>query len=360
MKKVYYIFIVMITTLMLFQGCVYNNKKNTNQNTFKEKNIDKNQQNKSINYLTGLLIPKSDAKRRPVGIMINNHSKAIPQSGISQADIIYETLAEGGITRLFAIFQKFDSKKIGPVRSARHYFLEYAFDHDAIYVHYGRSPQAEEAIKNFKVNNLEGLSYLDSIMCFRDNKRKAPHNAYTSYEGIIKAWDKIGYRKELKSSFEPKFKFNDKEKDLTTNNQALQITLPFSHNKLYTSKFVYNKDNKLYERFHMKNKPHIDKENNKQLKYKNIIVQITDIWQIKNDKYGRINQNLISSGKGYYLTNGKIIPIIWGKKSHELPTKYYDETKKEIKLNKGKTWIAIFPSNKQVIINEDSTDINKS
>ncbi|MBC7961012.1 MAG: DUF3048 domain-containing protein, partial [Vallitaleaceae bacterium] len=162
----------------------------------------------AINPLTGLYISEEAAKRRPIGIMINNLKDALPQSGIAQADIIFETMVEGAICRLFAVFQDFDSTKIGPIRSARHYFLDFAFDYDALYVHYGQSPQAQAAIVQLQAPAMNGLSYLDTIMCFQDPERVRPHSTYTSFDGLMAAWDEVDFRKELKPDFVHKFAFS--------------------------------------------------------------------------------------------------------------------------------------------------------
>lgn len=302
--------------------------------------VEESLEGKAINPLTGLYIDEEAAIRRPVGIMINNLEAALPQSGLAQADIIYETLVEGAICRLFALYQDFDATKIGPVRSARHYFLDFAFDFDAIYVHYGQSDQALAAFSSLNAPNLNGLSYLDEIMCFQDPERVRPHSTYTSYDGLMKAWDMKGYRKERSEDVAYKFNFNETEvtpDGLTAN----KVTLSYSY---YSEPwFEYDDDLKLYYRFQY-GEEHIDKETGEQLKYKNIIVQFADMWQIKGDAYGRLDMNLITKGTGYYISNGKAIPITWEKKSHYDPTQYYTEDGQPLLINPGKTWISIFPS----------------
>ncbi len=300
-----------------------------------------------INPLTGLYIDEAAAKRRPIGIMINNLKAALPQSGIAQADVMYETLVEGAICRIFAVFQDFDAQKIGPVRSARHYFLDFAFDFDAIYVHYGQSPQAQTAISNLDSPAFNGLSYLDMIMCFQDPKRVRPHSTYTSYEGLMAAWDNVGYRRDISEGLVSKFDFS--EEDYTPDSAIIANKLSLSFSYYQQPYFQYNKEEGLYARFQF-DEPHIDVEINEQLKYKNIIVQIADMWVIPGDEYGRMDMDLITSGKGYFLTNGRAVPITWKKTSHTDPTQYYLEDGSPLLLNKGKTWIAVFPSNRAELI----------
>ncbi|GKX30090.1 putative lipoprotein YerB [Vallitalea longa] len=304
-----------------------------------------NREGKVINTLTGLWISEEAANRRPIGIMINNLKAAMPQSGIAQADIVYETLVEGGITRLFAVFRDFDAEKIGPVRSARHYYLDFAFDHDAIYVHYGKSTHAFKKFTEWNSPHLEGLSGLDAVMCFQDPTRVRPHSTYTSYEKLMKTWKQVGYRENIDENFKSKFKFADDELDLVSNMEATYIDLPYSH---YEQKpwFEYNEKDKMYYRFQFSGK-HIDRETDEQLKFKNIIIQFSNIWTIKGDKYGCMDMSLVDSGDGYYITNGKATKITWKKTSHYQPTLYYNEGGEEIKINRGKTWVSVFPRNRK-------------
>ncbi|SDK38390.1 DUF3048 domain-containing protein [Natronincola ferrireducens] len=303
----------------------------------------------AINPLTGLWIDKEAAIRRPVAVMINNMKAALPQSGISQADIMYETLAEGNITRLVAVFQDFNAEKIGPIRSTRHYYLNFAFDHDAVFVHHGGSPQAFQAIKNLKPANLNTLSYLEGIMAWRDPVRSKQrgmfeHSLYTNTEGIMKGWEAVGYRKEVKEGLERKLNFMEEE--WTPEGEKADIVIiPFS--KDYTGSFQYNPETKLYKRYQSE-QPHIDENNNQQLETKNIIIQYADIRVISGDAEGRREIELIGSGKGLYISNGKAMPIVWKKSTYDTATQFQDINGNPLKLNKGKTWIAIFPQNREI------------
>lgn len=303
----------------------------------------------AINSLTGLWIDEEAAARRPVAIMINNIKAALPQSGISDADIMYETLAEGNITRLVAVFQDFNTEKIGPVRSTRHYYLNFAFDHDAIFVHHGGSPQAFEAIQSLKPGNLNSLSYLENMMAWRDPVRSKQrgmyeHSLYTSAEGIMKAWESVGYSWERKKDLNAKFTFAEEEWTPVGENAEI-VTVPFS--KDYVSSFRYDAETKLYNRFQF-DQPHIDENNNEQLKVKNVIIQYANIKHIPGDTEGRRDIDLVGSGKGLYISNGKAVPITWNKSAYNVTTEYKDEEGKTLKLNKGKTWVCIFPNNKEI------------
>ena len=305
----------------------------------------------AISPLTGLWIKEEAAERRPFTVMINNLKQALPQSGISQADMIYETLVEGDITRLLAVFQDFNAEKIGPVRSARHYYLDFAFDVDGIYVHYGKSPQALQAFKDLRTDNLEGLSGLDSMMCWRDpvrakQKGMYEHSVYTSAERLMKTLEAVNYRKERREGLQPLFKFAEEEM-IPQGENAGEVVLPFSDQ--HVAKFQFDAASKLYKRSQF-NAPHIDAETGKQLEVKNVVVQYANIRTIQGDTAGRRDVDLVGSGKGVYISNGKALPITWSKKDHKIPTEYKDAQGNPLQINKGKTWICIFPTNKKISV----------
>lgn len=350
--------LLLISVVMALPGCNKNVKTKENEPIVIVVDEDEveavSDETLAVNPLTGLMIDKEVARRRPVAVMINNIRVATPQSGISQADIIYETLAEGNITRLVAVFQDFDSQKIGPVRSTRHYYLNIAFDHDAIFVHHGGSPQAFESIKRLEPANLNSLSYLESIMAWRDPIRSKKrgmyeHSLYTSAEGIQKAWNKVGYREERKNDLDWKFSFTNEENIPMVGDKAEIVVVPFS--KDYTSSFKYIEKDMIYSRFQF-GEAHIDENNNEQLKVKNIIIQYANIKHIPGDSEGRRDIDLVGQGQGLYISNGKAVPITWRKNAYDDVTKYRDEEGKILKINKGKTWICIFPNNSEIQLEE--------
>lgn len=312
-----------------------------------EEVIEDLHEGKVPSFLTGLWIDEDVAQRRPVAVMINNHKRAWPHHGLSEAEIIYETLVEGEMVRLMAIFQDFNTEKIGPIRSARHYYLDFAFDHDAIYVHYGQSIYAHRAFTELKVENLNGLSWLDEIMCWRDMQRwktkGQEHSAFTNKEKLMTAWDKVGYRKERNQEIAPVFYFLEENVNLEGEN-AEKVSLPFSYYLI--SEFEYDATAQNYKRF-QSGEPHIDANTGEQLRFKNIIIQFAEIWTIKGDPNFCRDMNLITEGDGLYITNGKLIPITWKKTSHRSPTQFFDSKGKKLEMNKGNTWISVYPKNKE-------------
>ena len=159
------------------------------------------QDTEAVSNENELLIPEEEEKTvqifkgndRPIAIMIDNHKDAWPQAGLQDAYMVYEIIVEGGETRLMALFKGADLEKIGPVRSARHYFIDYALENDAIYVHFGQSPQAQSDIKKYSVDDINGISE-DGTTFWRVKDKTAPHNAVTSIANLLKSAKSKKYR----------------------------------------------------------------------------------------------------------------------------------------------------------------------
>ncbi len=297
---------------------------------------------KALSKLNGYYIDEAIAKRRPMAVVINNRQVALPQSGIRQADILYEVLAEGNITRLVAIFQDFDTQKIGSVRSARHYFIDFAYDYDAVFVHHGGSPQAYDLIAKNKVNDLDGMK-LEGKTFWRDPARAAiksmyEHSSYTNAERILSAIEAAGYRNVLNEDLDVGFTFLSRFAKLMGAEDANYIRVPFSNE--YVSIFEYDKEKRLYYKWNSEKK-HIDEETGDQLSFSNLLIQQTRIFAINGDTAGRREVDTVGKGKGYYMTAGGYVPVLWEKKSQKEPTRWYFENGDPIRLNRGKTFICV-------------------
>lgn len=292
-----------------------------------------------INPLTGLYIDEEDAGRRAFAVVINNLPKALPQSGLGDADIFYEVLAEGGITRLVAIFQELDAEKIGPVRSARDYFTYFALDNGAIYVHHGGSPTGYASLTNRGIENIDGMK--DSAF-WRDQQRlntagMYEHSSYTDAESIKASAESKGYGLEYET--EPMFGFYEEE-TVIEGERAPLVTIPYSYYQI--SQFVFNSETKLYERYQT-DKAQIDDQTGETVTAKNVIIQEAEIYIIPGDDAGRREVSLVGSGTGYLVTMGNAQPITWQKTAYNAPTQWFDAEGNELKLNAGKTWICVCP-----------------
>ena len=282
---------------------------------------------------------------RPIAVMIDNHNLAWPQAGLNKAYLVYEVIVEGGETRLMALFKGVTVDKIGPVRSSRHYFLDYVMENDAIYAHYGWSPMAESDIKSYNINNLNGITESTSTF-WRVKDKSAPHNAVTSTEALLKAAKTKGYK--TTSTKKSVLNYTTDDVTLEEGQGATSVTIP--HSNLQTVKYVYDEENQVYKRY-ARNKAQTDWDTGNNITTKNIIITMCDNYTL-NDSENKGRQGLKNIGtfNGYYITNGKAIKIKCIKESRNAQTKYEDLQGNEIKVNDGNTWINICPTDAKVII----------
>lgn len=283
--------------------------------------------------ISGIYVEKERIERRPFAVMFDNMVKARPQAGLDQAEVVYEFLAEGLITRYMGIFLINEPQTIGSVRSARPYFIDRALEYDALYVHVGGSEQAKSDIKALKMADIDALSR-NSTIFWRKNHKQAPHNMYTSSQAIRKAASESKYNTE--GVFESlKFHVHAAKPNGI---ETLKVSLPYSKN--YTASFTYNQEEEIYYR-EINGKPHQDEISKQQLKAMNIIIQKAATKVI--DSEGRLEIEMVGKGEGYYLTKGEMVEIAWEKKSRKAITRFFDKNGKEIQFNPGITWIQVVP-----------------
>ena len=249
-----------------------------------------------------------NSNKRPIAIMIDNNVGNNAHVGLQDAYLTYEIIVEGGLTRIMAIFKDVNTSVIGPVRSSRHYFLDYALESDAIYAHYGWSTYAENDIRALGVNNINGL-YDNGY--YRNYNIAAPHNVFTSIEDLYNVATSKGYSTtsnnyNLLNYTTDDIAFNDTIDLLTANN--VSMTYSYSQGRSYT----YDATNRYYLRY-MNNSPHTDRDSGLQYHYKNIIIMKVNNSTL--DSYGRQDLDTVGTGEGYYITNGYAIPITWSKAS---------------------------------------------
>lgn len=293
----------------------------------------------ALSFLTGCWVPEEENTQRPYAVMFNNIEYASPQSGTMEADILYEALAEGGITRLMGILPKPTADRIGSVRSARHYFVSVADEYDAIFVHYGQTKYALSKIAELQVNNLSGLEGIGTTVFYRDKAIKAPHNAFASAKGIYEGMKKKGYRTEYRENLCQHFGFYEEDTDIA-GETANFVQLGFSG---YASPyFDYNKGERLYYRNQFE-KPHVDANTKEQLAFKNIIIQLVEESNIDKKGYQDIDFTN-ATGKGYYISNGHAEEITWEKNEKGKAMRYLDKDGGLLKINPGKTYIALYPT----------------
>lgn len=287
---------------------------------------------------------------RPFAVMIDNHKDAWPQAGLQKAYMVYEIVVEGGETRLMALFKGADVDKIGPVRSARHYFIDYAMENDAIYVHFGQSSQAASDIKKYSINDINGISE-DGSTFWRVKDKTAPHNAVTSMANLKKSAES----KKFKTTSTEKSVLNyvTDEVNLEDGESAETITIP--HSQLQTVKYEYDSENKVYKRY-ARGVAQKDWDTKDAITIKNVIITYCDNYTLTDtENKGRQGLKNIGTFDGYYITNGKAIKIKCIKEARDSKTIYQDLQGNVIKVNDGNTFVNICPTDAEVTI--EGTDL---
>ena len=339
-KKEYLLIIIVLVVVALLGTLIYltTSKKN--------KNNSENDTSTTTTTVKKLNIVNEESKSRPYAIMINNVEGARKlQSGLQDAYMVYELMVEGGITRYLALFLDQTTERIGSIRSARHYYLDYALENDAIYVHHGYSPQAREDWSKFGVDRIE---VNESTTGWRDKSASKTYE-FTLFTNI----EKLG--KGIRS------KRTERNKDLLLNYSvdnidisqmegaipANKVDIKYSSNT--TTNYKYDTDNNIYLRS-VNDKSQNDYVTGKQLTVKNIIVYKVKYSNIQGDDKGRQTIDNVGNGTGYYISNGYAVPITWKKDSRSSATIYKYNNGKEIQVNDGNTFIQIMPDNQTLAI----------
>ena len=297
-----------------------------------------------IDPLTGTAVAKEEAERRPVAIMLNNINVALPQQNIGSADILYECQVEGYLTRLMGVYNDYeDLKAIGSVRSSREYYIDFAANHDAIYVHAGGSEEAYRNLKSRKTHNIDAVNdYNVSGYFYRDPNRLGrmgyEHTLVIDGDKINGAIAAKKYRTTYSSSFTNPLQFigEGQQINLVNGTKAKQLTVKFG---AHTTQFVYSASKNLYMRW-QNNEKHIDGITGEQLGFENVVVLFCP-YTLTKDDYNHIEVTTTGKGKGYYLTGGKKVDIHWSKSSGDAQVKLYYASGKALTLTPGKTNIEI-------------------
>lgn len=309
---------------------------------------------KEYNYLTGMpFADGADKTARPVAVMINNLKIAHPQSGLTNADIIYEAVTEGGITRLMAVYSDIEKiDKVGPVRSARDAFVEMMLPLNAIYVHIGSSTSADRMLNFYSYKDIDGI-YLGSL-AFEQNselaKTKGPEHSWFTNKELIRA----GIEKNdiaTKNNFYPAFDFVEYGQPRALDGKNAN-TISYAYSSYADVSFSYDASSGKY----MKNAfgvPHMDADTNTQLAFDNVFVIVANVGiQEENGVLADID---LTSGTGYYFYGGKYEEITWEKGQPEQPLLIYDEDGEILKVNTGKSYVGILDAvqSQELVISEE-------
>lgn len=295
--------------------------------------------------LTGKPLEESAITNRPMVVQIDNFASARPQAGLSQADILYEFLAEGNITRYMAVFQSEYPEVVGPIRSTRPYFVDKALEYNPLYVHVGGSMEGLAKVKQLKLADIDALS---SNAFYRVSHKKMPHNTYSGKDLILKDASGRGYALETPVTF---LTFNKTFTPLIGEKaQSIQFVYrkPSKNDAIgYSSSYKYNSEENRYYRY-TNNTPHLDENDDVPITCTNLLVQNVGTRII--DSYGRLAMDFIGSGEGRYYTGGKYVDVTWKKEDVQSVTKFYTTSGELLSLNPGQTWIQILPIGNNEII----------
>ncbi len=308
-------------------------------------------------------------KRRPLAVMIENSEESRPQSGLSRADIVYEAIAEGWITRLMGVFYcntPMENITLAPVRSARTYFVDWVSEYDALYNHVGGAGRCSDTtvdprakalcqIITYGIKDLDqfGIGYPDcyrnpdrldhpvatehTMVCFSDNLYKiAEKRGWTNVDKNNIPWDK--------NFTQWQFKDDPKEGERGTV-QKIKIVFAEGYDK-YDVVWEYEPVTNSYKRING-GVPHLDLETNEPLRAKNVVVQLTKLIG-PVDEHGHMLYTTIGEGKALIFQDGKVTVGTWSKKSRTSRTLFYDGIGKQIVFTRGPIWIELLPSEKQI------------
>ncbi|MCM3412383.1 DUF3048 domain-containing protein [Metabacillus litoralis] len=291
--------------------------------------------------LTGIATEEQNITQRPVAVMINNHPKARPQSGLTKADVVYEVLAEGNITRFLAVFQSEVPDIIGPVRSARDYYIDISKGFHALYISHGWSPSAKERLVSNEVDHINGMLH-DGTLFWRADHRNAPHNSYISKDNILQGAELKQYT--MMEDVIPFDFLTEEEMKEIKGEQVNKFVIKYDKSETWQSTYEYNQTEQTYKRY-SGNEDTVDLESGDSVELTNIFVV-----QMKHkviDKEGRRTIDMTSGGKALLMQKGMMQEVEW--ENHDgriLPVKDGEV----VKLVPGRTWVNVVPSLDQYLI----------
>ena len=299
-----------------------------------------------INPLTGEDgFSTSAVGKRPVAVMVSNIKQSLPQWGISDADIVYEAVTEGGITRLMCMYADPDAvPKVGPTRSVREYYPQFSEPFHALFVHFGGSTTGYDALKEYNIEDIDGMVF--SGTSFLQDKERASsgvgreHTFYTSTELLKPAIEKKGF--SMSYNCPQAFNFvKEGESASLTGGAAEKATVRFSG--YTTAVFDYDQASGKYLKSQY-GQPHIDANNQKQVAVDNVVILYSPTSQIGNTYLTRYD---LTGGQGYYLSKGKYEAINWSKGSYNSMFKFTDSEGVSVSFNTGKTWVCVVPNSEK-------------
>lgn len=301
----------------------------------------------NVNLLTGLpTLTDGAIGKRPVAVMVNNVDAALPQYGISAADLIFELPVEYDLTRLMAVYGDYTQiPEVCSIRSCRYYYPILAVGFDAIYVNWGMNESvARPTVNSMDIDQYDGDEY-GLGDCFGRDKARYESGYAWEHTGVFhgpnfpSVLEKDKVRTDLKEDKTgTAFNFVEMDKNAAPNGEdAQKVRVDFGANY---SVFTYDEENHEYLK-NFKDSPHMDGISKEQLKFENVIVLETEIKPYPGDEVIKyVDWEGGENAKGYYISEGKMVPITWSKAGMYDPLKFFDANGNELQLNRGKSYIA--------------------
>jgi len=286
--------------------------------------------------LTGAITDEASTKRSVTGVMIENSIDARPQSGLASAGIVFEAIAEGGITRFLALYQEDRPGNIGPIRSARPYYVEWAKGFDAQYVHSGGSGEALQLIQSLAVKDLDH-GKLSNRIATRVSNRFAPHNVYANFDTIDKVSSELGYSG---SEFTPIMRKEDPETKPVPTASTINFDISGAN---YNTRYTYNAESNTYSRF-MAGLPHIDQEGGSQITPKVVVALIASYRIHPNNIHSQYGS--IGTGEAIIFQDGLATTVTWNKPTQSAALTFTGAEGEPFALNAGQTWITAIAPNR--------------
>lgn len=301
----------------------------------------------NVNLLTGLpTLTDGAIGKRPVAVMVNNVDAALPQYGISAADLIFELPVEYDLTRLMAVYGDYTQiPEVCSIRSCRYYYPILAVGFDAIYVNWGMNESvARPTVNSMDIDQYDGDEY-GLGDCFGRDKARYESGYAWEHTGVFhgpnfpSVLEKDKVRTDLKEDkTDTAFNFVEMDKNAAPNGEdAQKMRVDFGANY---SVFTYDEENHEYLKS-FKDSPHMDGISKEQLKFENVIVLETEIKPYPGDEVIKyVDWEGGENAKGYYISEGKMVPITWSKAGMYDPLKFFAANGNELQLNRGKSYIA--------------------
>ena len=292
--------------------------------------------------------PWPDLAKSPTpvyAVMIENQEQARPQTGLDQASVVYEALAEGGITRFLALYVGQEPDVVGPVRSARHYYVNWAHEYNAPLLHVGASPLGYDALRSLRAPDLDEIRGDPGF--WRSPARQAPHNLFAN---LGHAKTILKERRALDAGTFGGLEFKRAATRLD-GHPATHAAIRFG-SWAYTTEWHYDPYWNEYTRW-MDGAPHADAITGEQLRASNVLIQTVDSWVIPHDPEGRLEFAQVGKGRVIALLDGIAVDGTWSKESLNAPTEYRDATGAPLRLNTGPTWVIVVPHEGAVALTTD-------